>query len=448
METRNEINIIYDIKKCDKKEGRIKIFGKDFIKNNKNKCKIIINEKENELIKEINKEINKKNNKNSYKKIYKDIIASSETGTGKTISYLIPIINTLIKNGPPKQKENEITKVYPLTLIILPTRELVEQVFKESKKLCFKIGINTIKIYGGINYDIQLLSLSQGCDILICTPGRLIDYLKIGIISLKYINFFILDEADKLLDMGFEKQLNSIIFDYDLIDKSFRNNFLFSATFNESVIKIIRKFMNDYYFIQICDKEINFIKQEFIFIKNEEKNKKIFELLKKYFNTKIIIFTNTKLNSENLFNLLKNDKNYFNIDLINGNKNQNERKKTIENFYNNKINILIATDIIGRGLDFPNVDLIINYDIPNSKEDYIHRIGRSGRMGNKGMSITFIDNLNNLVLKDIILLLNKNNIDIPNWMKNINFDNFVNNVNLKKKNKKKKKKERSRSKDL
>ena len=248
--------------------------------------------------------------------------------------------------------------------------------------------------------------------------------------------------------MGFEKQLNSIIFDYDLIEKSFRNNFLFSATFNESVIKIIRKFMNDYYFIQICDKEINFIKQEFIFIKNEEKNKKILELLKKYFNTKIIIFTNTKLNSENLFNLLKNDKNYFNIDLINGNKNQNERKKTIENFYNNKINILIATDIIGRGLDFPNVDLIINYDIPNSKEDYIHRIGRSGRMGNKGMSITFIDNLNNLVLKDIILLLNKNNIDIPNWMKNINFDNFVNNVNLKKKNKKKKKKERSRSKDL
>jgi ATP-dependent RNA helicase DDX3X len=248
--------------------------------------------------------------------------------------------------------------------------------------------------------------------------------------------------------MGFEKQLNSIIFEYDLIDKSFRNNFLFSATFNESVIKIIRKFMNDYYFIQICDKEINFIKQEFIFIKNEEKNKKILELLKKYFNTKIIIFTNTKLNSENLFNLLKNDKNYFNIDLINGNKNQNERKKTIENFYDNKINILIATDIIGRGLDFPNVDLIINYDIPNSKEDYIHRIGRSGRMGNKGMSITFIDNLNNLVLKDIILLLNKNNIDIPNWMKNINFDNFVNNVNLKKKNKKKKKKERSRSKDL
>ena len=249
--------------------------------------------------------------------------------------------------------------------------------------------------------------------------------------------------------MGFEKQLNSIIFDYDLIEKSFRNNFLFSATFNESVIKIIRKFMNDYYFIQICDKEINFIKQEFIFIKNEEKNKKILELLKKYFNTKIIIFTNTKLNSENLFNLIKNDKNNnFNIDLINGNKNQNERKKTIENFYNNKINILIATDIIGRGLDFPNVDLIINYDIPNSKEDYIHRIGRSGRMGNKGMSITFIDNLNNLVLKDIILLLNKNNIDIPNWMKNINFDNFVNNVNLKKKNKKKKKKERSRSKDL
>jgi len=248
--------------------------------------------------------------------------------------------------------------------------------------------------------------------------------------------------------MGFEKQLNSIIFEYDLIDKSFRNNFLFSATFNESVIKIIRKFMNDYYFIQVCDKEINFIKQEFLYIKNEEKNKKIFEILKKFFNNKIIIFTNTKINSENLYNLIKNDKsNNFNIDLINGNKNQNERKKTYENFYNNKFNILIATDIIGRGIDFPNVDLIINYDIPINKEDYIHRIGRSGRMGNKGMSISFIDDLNNLVLKDIILLLNKNDIEIPNWMKNIDINNNENYVNLKKKKKKKKKKERSRSKD-
>ena len=245
--------------------------------------------------------------------------------------------------------------------------------------------------------------------------------------------------------MGFEKQLNSIIFEYDLIDKSFRNNFLFSATFNESVIKIIRKFMNDYYFIQVCDKEINFIKQEFLYIKNEEKNKKIFEILKKFFNNKIIIFTNTKINSENLYNLIKNDKsNNFNIDLINGNKNQNERKKTYEDFYNNKINILIATDIIGRGIDFPNVDLIINYDIPNSKEDYIHKIGRSGRMGNKEKNVYyFIDNLNNLILKDIFFLLNKNNIDIPNWMKNINFDNYVNNINLKKKNKKKKKKKES-----
>ena len=372
----------------------------------------------------------------------KDIIVCSETGTGKTISYLIPIINYYIKNGPPVQKENKLTTVYPLTLILLPTRELVEQVNKECRKLCYKTGINSIKIYGGIDYNLQILSLSKGCDILISTYGRLIDYLKIGIISLKYVNFFVLDEADKLLDSGFEKQLNSIIFDFDLIEKSKRINFMFSATYSQEIKKIIRKYMNDYYFIEPKEQqEKNLIKQEFIKINKEEKNKKIVEILNdNIFKSKIIIFTDTKINAENLYEFLY-EKNIYKIDILTGNKNQNERKKTLENFKNEKFNILIATDIVGRGLDFINVDLIINYDIPKNKEDYIHRIGRTGRMGQKGFAITLIDDLKNIVLKEIILFLEKELIELPKWMKKIS-DNKE-----EIKNKKNKKRERSRSKE-
>ena len=277
---------------------------------------------------------------------------------------------------------------------------------------------------------------------MISTYGRLIDYLKIGIISLKYVNFFVLDEADKLLDSGFEKQLNSIIFDFDLIEKSKRINLMFSATYSQEIKKIIRKYMNDYYFIEPKEQqEKNLIKQEFIKINKEEKNKKIIEILNdNIFKSKIIIFTDTKINAENLYEFLY-EKNIYKIDILTGNKNQNERKKTLENFKNEKFNILIATDIVGRGLDFINVDLIINYDIPKNKEDYIHRIGRTGRMGQKGFAITLIDDLKNIVLKEIILFLEKELIELPKWMKKIS-DNKE-----EIKNKKNKKRERSRSKE-
>ena len=277
---------------------------------------------------------------------------------------------------------------------------------------------------------------------MISTYGRLIDYLKIGIISLKYVNFFVLDEADKLLDSGFEKQLNSIIFDFDLVEKSKRINFMFSATYSQEIKKIIWKYMNDYYFIEPKEQqEKNLIKQEFIKINKEEKNKKIIEILNdNIFKSKIIIFTDTKINAENLYEFLY-EKNIYKIDILTGNKNQNERKKTLENFKNEKFNILIATDIVGRGLDFINVDLIINYDIPKNKEDYIHRIGRTGRMGQKGFAITLIDDLKNIVLKEIILFLEKELIELPKWMKKIS-DNKE-----EIKNKKNKKRERSRSKE-
>ena len=277
---------------------------------------------------------------------------------------------------------------------------------------------------------------------MISTYGRLIDYLKIGIISLKYVNFFVLDEADKLLDSGFEKQLNSIIFDFDLVEKSKRINFMFSATYSQEIKKIIRKYMNDYYFIEPKEhQDKNLIKQEFIKINKEEKNKKIIEILNdNIFKSKIIIFTDTKINAENLYEFLY-DKNIYKIDILTGNKNQNERKKTLENFKNEKFNILIATDIVGRGLDFINVDLIINYDIPKNKEDYIHRIGRTGRMGQKGFAITLIDDLKNIVLKEIILFLEKELIEFPKWMKKIS----DNKEEIKKK--KNKKRERSRSKE-
>jgi ATP-dependent RNA helicase DDX3X len=181
----------------------------------------------------------------------KDILGCSQTGSGKTLAFLFPIINKMLNNGPPIIdniiNNNDIS--YPITLILTPTRELAEQIYKESRKLTFKTGINIVKIYGGTEYNKQLNELKYGCDILIATPGRLLDHIRNNKISLKYIKYLIIDEADRLLDMGFEIQLKDIILNTDIPNKHLRQNLMFSATFNIKLNNIVLQFMKEYYYI-------------------------------------------------------------------------------------------------------------------------------------------------------------------------------------------------------
>lgn len=209
-----------------------------------------------------------------------DVMGCSATGSGKTIAFLFPILNKMLNEGPNKDERFNITSS-PIALIIIPTRELAEQIFKEARKLLYGTGINVVKIYGGVPHESQIRELKYGSDVLVATPGRLLDFLRTGAVSLSCVKYFIIDEADRILDMGFEPQLNSIVYENDLSVKEKRQNLMFSATFDDSIKVIARKFMNEFYFIQtnIHQHSESNIKQVIVHATEEEKMLKLHNIL-------------------------------------------------------------------------------------------------------------------------------------------------------------------------
>lgn len=216
----------------------------------------------------------------------KDTIGCAQTGSGKTVSFVAPIVNKMLTNGPPKTDSQLPPGISaPIALIIVPTRELAEQIFKETRKIIHKTGIIVVKVYGGIPINTQMKQITSGCDILVATPGRLIDFLKRDLIYLNSVQYLVFDEADRMLDMGFEDQLREIVFCSDIQSKEKRINLMFSATFDKNIREIARMFMNDYLFIS---KELDQdnttnenIKQELIFADEKDKVLKLHNILQK-----------------------------------------------------------------------------------------------------------------------------------------------------------------------
>ena len=384
-----------------------------------------------------------------YIQIGKDIVCIAETGSGKTLSYLFPIIGQMLIEGVPKNpyiskeknEENEKNKdeenmenkdkkfrdniAYPLCLIMAPSRELVLQISKESKKLSMDTGIKTVSLIGGEKRNFQNIELSKGCDIIVSTPLRLYDFLKNGKINLQMIKYLILDEAEKMLEPDFYEQLKNI---FDKLPKrKFRQNLLFSATFNDDVKGIAKYCLNNYYYFCPLIESPKQIKHEFFHPNNgEEKKQLLLDYLKKEENKNksILIFMNSKKDVESLNKIL--EKENIKSCIIHGGKTQNDRNKSIREFSLGYKNILISTDIISRGLDFPNVYCVINYDMPNNIDDYIHRIGRTGRLGQNGVAITYIDSIDDTNKEKLKELLNSLGKEIPSWIEDIQFKRFYN----------------------
>lgn len=353
----------------------------------------------------------------------KDVMACSETGTGKTVAYLFPIISNLIKEKVQSfsfsSSEQSNEKVYPSTMILVPSRELGDQIAKESKKLCYLTGLKTVAIYGGTRYDKQQMELSKGCDILVGTPGRITDYLRKEKINLSQIKTIIIDEADKMLDMGFEPQLSVIINDFQILAKDKRQNIMFSATFNSQVEQIAKKFLNDYYKIRPSNVVPKKIIQELILAEDSEKNDKLCQCLQKI-NSAVIIFLETKRGVDSLKELLESKE--YSVLSIHGDKSQYDRENAIKDFSKGSNQILIATDVASRGIDFQNVQYIINYDLPKHIDDYIHRIGRTGRMGQEGNAISFINSSNSSIFNKLYLFMKSQNQVIPKWFFTMNLN--------------------------
>ena len=376
---------------------------------------------------------------------FKDCLGCAETGSGKTIAFLTPIISLLLKEGPP-QEDEEFLKPnskytnscsYPVCLVIVPTRELAEQIYVEARKLLYKTGIIVCKCYGGVPNDTQIRELRQGVDIVIGTPGRLNEFIEKKILYLNLIKYLVIDESDRMLDMGFKPQLENIIIkNNQMAKKENRINLMFSATIPSEVQKISHEFMKDECYLITTNKnkenknEYNAnenVEQVIYYVEEEEKIMKLHEILQNI-EGNVIIFLEKKKSVDKLEGFLLN-RNY-NVIGIHGDKIQIERQNAIKKFSSGEIPILVATDVASRGLDFPNVSYVFNFDMPKNIEDYIHRIGRTGRVGNKGKAISFYNSNNKQIGFALVKELKKSNQKIPDFLEEFNCNyKFYNNNN-------------------
>lgn len=303
-----------------------------------------------------------------------DIIGIANTGTGKTAAFLLPLLNKTYKDRSQK------------VLIIAPTRELAEQIYNEFRVLSAGTDIYAALIMGGSNMGRQIVSLKRNPNFVIATPGRLKDMIQRKLINLSRFNNVVLDETDRMVDIGFVKEIKSFI---SMMPKK-RQSLFFSATVSKKVQEILDAFVNDPIQIDVKKRETRVnIKQDLIRVSNSKSKVDILhDLLIREDFSKVIVFGNTKWNVQKLSDELVSRG--FKADAIHGDKRQNQRRNILEKFKKNEIRILLATDVAARGLDINNVSHVINYELPGSYEDYVHRIGRTGRADKSGTALTFV----------------------------------------------------------
>lgn len=350
----------------------------------------------------------------------RDLMACAQTGSGKTGGFLFPVLSECYKNGPLPTPETagafSFNKVYPTVLIMAPTRELVSQIFDEAKKFCYRSWVRPAVAYGGVDIGQQMRTLQRGCDLLVAAPGRLTDMLERGRVSLANVKYLILDEADRMLDMGFEPQIRHIVQECDMPDVPDRQTLMFSATFPRNIQMLARDFLKEYIFLsvgRVGSTSAN-ITQKVLLVEDDEKRSVILDLLSAADKSLTIVFTETKRMADYLADFLYDQG--FPATAIHGNRTQYEREKALAAFKNGTAPILVATAVAARGLDIPNVQHVINYDLPTDIDDYVHRIGRTGRAGNVGIATSFFNRNNKIIVKDMISLLTEANQEVPDFL--------------------------------
>ncbi len=325
----------------------------------------------------------------------KDIAAQSQTGTGKTAAFLIALFSRMLAQAPPDQglstpKSHRFSGdpgPSPRALIIAPTRELVTQIHAEALVLGQFTGLRMIPIFGGLDYNKQRDALKQGADMVIGTPGRLIDYLKQNIYSLKKTEFLVIDEADRMFDMGFIKDLRFLLRRMSSYNR--RQSMLFSATLSYRVMELCYEHMNLPERVSITPEQITVkkVEQELYHVGMSEKPGLLLGILRREADGRILIFTNMKVTAERVKNLLR--ANGIKAASITGDIPQAKRTDILHRFKEGALPVLVASDVASRGLHIEGVTHVINYDLPQDSEDYVHRIGRTARAGAGGKAISF-----------------------------------------------------------
>ena len=311
----------------------------------------------------------------------KDIIGCAQTGTGKTAAFAIPIIHQLHRIVGSSKKAKQIR-----ALVVTPTRELAVQIGQSFDAYAKFTNITQLTIFGGVSQNPQVDTLKSGVDVLIATPGRLLDLHKQGFIDLDDLHTLVLDEADQMLDMGFVNDVKKIV---KLTPKN-RQTLLFSATMPIAIRELAEMFLQDPATVSVSpvSSTAENVEQRIYFVEKTEKRNLLYHLIKNENLSDVLVFSRTKHGADNVVKALR--KNNIAAEAIHGDKSQNARQRVLDAFKNKEVGVLVATDIAARGIDIDQLPFVINFDLPNIPETYVHRIGRTGRAGESGKAISFV----------------------------------------------------------
>jgi ATP-dependent RNA helicase DDX3X len=303
----------------------------------------------------------------------RDLMACAQTGSGKTAGFLFPIIMAMVKNGGREAPESSRRRVYPEALVLAPTRELAQQIHEEARRFTYCTGIASVCIYGGADVRDQLRQIERGCDLLVATPGRLVDLIERGRLGMENVRFLVLDEADRMLDMGFEPQIRRIVEECGMPHGDDRQTMMFSATFPANIQRLASDFLQDYIFLTVgrvgsASKDVT---QTVEFVEENDKTDFLMRFLLTIEDGLILIFVETKRSCDYLEDVLCGKG--FPACSIHGDKSQREREDSLRTFKRGITPVMVATDVASRGLDIPNVTQVINYDLPTNIDDYVHR---------------------------------------------------------------------------
>jgi len=327
----------------------------------------------------------------------RDLLGIAQTGTGKTAAFAIPIIQHL-DQPQLRSKKREIK-----ALILTPTRELAIQVGECFKDYARFTDVRHTVIFGGVNQNPQVDALKRGTDILVATPGRLLDLINQGFISLNYITHFVLDEADRMLDMGFIHDIKRIL---PLLPAR-RQTLFFSATMPDAITNLSKSILYKPVRVEVApvSSVVDTIEQHLYFVEKQQKSELLVSLLKEECDKSVLVFSRTKHGADKIAKAL--NKKGIDCEAIHGNKSQGARQRALTNFKSGATRVIVATDIAARGIDIANLELVINYDLPDVAETYVHRIGRTGRAGNTGTALSFCSQDEQAMVRDIQKLTGK-----------------------------------------
>jgi len=351
----------------------------------------------------------------------RDLMACAQTGSGKTAAFLFPVIADLVKDDP-SAKQNQGDgyrkpyKIFPSALVLAPTRELAVQIHLEARKFTYRSHLRSVVVYGGAEFRTQLSELERGCHILVATPGRLLDMLARGKVGINQIRYLCIDEADRMLDMGFENQIRDIV--AQCPGNGLRQTLMFSATFPKTIQRLAEDFLTNYVFLRVgrIGSTTDFITQRVRWIEDHQKKEALLELLPSVTGL-TLVFCETKRMADHLEEFLYNQG--MSAASIHGDRTQKERELALEAFKSGRVQILVATDVAARGLDVHAVKHVINYDLPNDIDDYVHRIGRTGRAGHVGFATAFFNEKNYNIARDMVDLMEECGQEIEPWLHDV-----------------------------